>query len=145
MIGSSIGPYQVLDALELALEALVDVHLCLFVVARQPRLALAGDAQHPAVEVDFHRGRIQARGENVELQSLRRAADVERRKAAAAKPADAGEDVEGPLNFALQAAQLGQDIARKQRPVHRSFSLPFTDWQPAKRAGYRTTRPPTRA
>src|SRR5436190_21533936 len=91
--GNGIGIHvirQAQHAPEAAAEALVDMNDFLAdFLGRQVCLPLAGDCQYAPVQVDLHAFRIEPGGEGEDLHGLRRAADIERRKAAAAQAADA--------------------------------------------------------
>jgi hypothetical protein len=101
-------------------KALVDVHRGLRVAAGQMAGAFAGHRQHALLDLQVDARRIQARHECVDLQRARRAADVHRRKTAAAQAADARRQFESLLHVALQAVQFREQVAGKQGSVHRA-------------------------
>src|SRR4051812_25888380 len=99
-------------------EALVYVHARPLALGGKRRLALAGDAQHPALELDVEALRLQPRGERINLHRLRRARHVERGEAAAREAPDTGRKFKRSLDLTLQAVELREKVAGKKREFH---------------------------
>lgn len=100
------------DPAEAPLEAFVDMAGGLFVACRAA--ALAGQGEHAALEVHIDGGRVHPRGEGVDLHGGRRAAHVQRRVAAPSQTADGRRGVDARLELALQALQIGEEVAGEE-------------------------------
>src|SRR6185369_9091735 len=112
------------DAPEAAAEAFVDVRRGLGLGRRQLARTFAGHGQDALFDLHVDAGRVNTGCEGIDLDRLRCRTDVQGRKAATGKAADAGRDVEVLPHFVLQAFQLGEEVAGKQGTIdHEVFSF----------------------
>src|SRR5690606_10956531 len=95
-------------------ETLIDVDHGPVTLGRHRRGALPGDGEGASFEVDFDGRGIQSGGVDVQLDALRRTADVDRWKAAAAGAPNAWSTLKSLLQLPMQAIEIGKYIAGKK-------------------------------
>jgi hypothetical protein len=88
------------------------------VPGRQVGLAFASDAEHATLQLNLDALRLQAWREPVNLRRLRRAGNVQGRKAAACETPNARRELDSLLELLLQTIQLRKKVTGKQGELH---------------------------